>query len=76
MGVKVKIGSPCKVKYMDKEYPAVIKKIRATTKKFLVEFERNGKILRIWRSALELSPASPFQEDAEPTVVRVFDKES
>lgn len=71
-GVKVKVGSPCVLKWMGKPYRGKIKEIRGRTKMFLVEFTtRQGKINEVWKHARELSPFQG-QEDAGPTQVRVL----
>jgi len=73
MGVKVKIGSSCILEYCRRRYHGTILDIRGSTKMFLVSFtDRSGRTKHVWRNAKELSPASPYQEDAEPTVVEVL----
>lgn len=72
MGVNVKVGSRCRLFYMGKEYPAVIKEIRSRSKNFLVQFDKNGTTMKIWKSARELSPASPLQDDARPSEIKIL----
>lgn len=73
MATKVKVGSPCILEYIGKRYRGIIKEIRASTKMFKVEFTiGNGKRKQVWRNSMELSPASPHQEDAEPTKVDIL----
>ena len=58
---------------MGKEYTAVIKEIRSRSKNFLVQFDKNGtNTMKIWKSARELSPASPLQDDARPSEIKVL----
>ena len=74
MGTKVKIGSPCILSYMCKQFRGTIQEIRSKSKMFLVEFtDSNGKQRSTWRHARELSPAFPNQPDAEPTTIKVIE---
>jgi hypothetical protein len=69
--VKVKVGSPCFLKYQGKVYRAGIREIRGKSKMFLVAFQKDGTERQVWKHGRELQPAT--NEDAEPMVVRILD---